>query len=168
MHCPPGFGERPPVTGWYAEFDDLTAPPGSSVGYTRDAMRFMGATFDPSALYRFNAVRRMLRAEGLTTAAISTHVANLQRHCSNAVAGSPLGQAELLNPLDGRPPCALPGFPLAECGCLARSAGSSKAASPTSAATCCASALACIMTSPASLLSPIWRAAWTRASIRLR
>ena len=33
-----------------------------------DAMRFMGATFDPSALYRFNAVRRMLAENGLTTA----------------------------------------------------------------------------------------------------
>ena len=68
MHCPPGFGPRPPVTGWFAEFDDLTAPPGR-VGYRADAMRFMGATFDPSALYRFNAIRRMLRDEGLTTAA---------------------------------------------------------------------------------------------------
>ena len=28
MHCPPGYGERPPLTGWYAEFDDLSLPPG--------------------------------------------------------------------------------------------------------------------------------------------
>ena len=56
MHCPPGFGPRPPLTGWFAEFDDLTLAPGL-VGYAPDAMRFMGATFDPSALYRFNAVR---------------------------------------------------------------------------------------------------------------
>jgi selenocysteine lyase/cysteine desulfurase len=27
MHCPPGFGPRPPITGWYAEFADLSAPP---------------------------------------------------------------------------------------------------------------------------------------------
>src|SRR4029453_2279916 len=33
MHCPAGFGPRPPVTGWFAEFGELTAPPGSSVGY---------------------------------------------------------------------------------------------------------------------------------------
>ena len=103
MHCPPGFGPRPPVTGWFAEFGDLTAPPGSSVGYTSDAMRFMGATFDPSALYRFNAVRRMLRAEGLTTAAISIHVTRLQQRLLDAIAGTALGQAELLNPLDGGP-----------------------------------------------------------------
>lgn len=103
MHCPPGFGERPPVTGWYAEFGDLTAPPGSSVGYTRDAMRFMGATFDPSALYRFNAVQRTLRAEGLTTATINDHVAGLQRQLLAAVADSALGRAELLNPLAAQP-----------------------------------------------------------------
>ena len=103
MHCPPGFGPRPPLTGWYAEFGDLKAPPGSSVGYTRDAMRFMGATFDPSALYRFNAIQQMLAAEGLSTAAISTHVARLQQHFLSGIAGTPLADAELLNPLDGGP-----------------------------------------------------------------
>lgn len=103
MHCPAGFGPRPPITGWYAEFGELTAPPGSSVGYTSDAMRFMGATFDPSALYRFNAVQRMLRENGLTTARIAARIANLQARMLDAVKGSPLGEAELLNPLDGEP-----------------------------------------------------------------
>jgi selenocysteine lyase/cysteine desulfurase len=103
MHCPPGFGERPPITGWFAEFGELTAPPGSSVGYTKDAMRFMGATFDPSALYRFTAIQRMLRAESLTTAAISAHVARLQALLLDRIAGSALAEAELLNPLDGGP-----------------------------------------------------------------
>src|SRR5205085_11975261 len=65
MHAPPGFGPRPPITGWFAEFEDLTLPPGS-VGYANDASRFMGATFDPSGLYRFNAVQRMLQENGLT------------------------------------------------------------------------------------------------------
>lgn len=102
MHCPPGYGERPPLTGWYAEFDDLSLPPGM-VGYARDAMRFMGATFDPSALYRFNAIRRMLNDHGLTTRAISDHVAALQRQLVAAIADTPLGAAELLNPLDGGP-----------------------------------------------------------------
>ena len=103
MHCPTGFGPRPPVTGWFAEFGGLTAPPGSSVGYSQDAMRFMGATFDPSALYRFNAVRRMLAEEGLATATINRHVAALQQRLLDAVTDSALGAAELLNPLDGRP-----------------------------------------------------------------
>jgi selenocysteine lyase/cysteine desulfurase len=102
MHCPPGFGPRPPLTGWYAEFEDLTLPPGS-VGYSRDAMRFMGATFDPSALYRFNHVRRALAAEGLDTARISAHVARLHARLLDALAGTALGAAELLNPLDDGP-----------------------------------------------------------------
>ena len=100
MHCPPGFGPRPPITGWYAEFGELTAPPGG-VGYTKDAMRFMGATFDPSSLYRFVAIRRMLAAEGLTTARISAHVAALQSDLLEAIGGSALADAELLNPLSG-------------------------------------------------------------------
>ncbi len=103
MHCPPGFGPRPPITGWFAEFGELTAPPGSTVGYTADAMRFMGATFDPSALYRFNAIQRMLAGEGLTTAAISAHVAALQERLLAALAGTLLAGAELLNPFDGGP-----------------------------------------------------------------
>ena len=98
MHCPPGFGPRPPITGWYAEFGELTAPPGG-VGYTSDAMRFMGATFDSSSLYRFLAIRRMLKRETLTTAKISAHVESLQSHLLDAIGGSALASAELLNPL---------------------------------------------------------------------
>src|SRR5205085_3475043 len=90
LHAPPGFGERPPVTGWYAEFGDLHAPPGG-VGYTTDAMRFMGATFDPSALYRFTAVQRMLRGNGLTTSAISEHVRSLQERLLEALGEKGLG-----------------------------------------------------------------------------
>ncbi|MEO5972246.1 MAG: class V aminotransferase [Sphingomicrobium sp.] len=102
LHCPPGFGERPPITGWYAEFEDLTLPPGM-IGYAKDAMRFMGATFDPSALYRFNAVRRMLADNGLTTARISGHAAQLQQQLVEVIAGTALGGAELLNPLGEAP-----------------------------------------------------------------
>ena len=100
LHAPPRFGERPPVTGWYAEFGDLHAPPGR-IGYTSDAMRFMGATFDPSALYRFTAVRRMLADNQLNTAHISAHVRALQERLLDAIDDTPLGYAELLNPLDG-------------------------------------------------------------------
>ena len=102
MHCPPLFGPRPPLTGWFAEFDDLTLPPGM-VGYSTDAMRFMGATFDPSALYRFNAIQRMLKENGSSTARISAKVAALQSRLLDAVGASALSGAELLNPLDGQP-----------------------------------------------------------------
>ena len=103
MHCPPGFGPRPPITGWYAEFGDLTAPPGSQVGYTRDAMRFMGATFDPSALYRFNSIRRTLEENGISTGRVAARVAGLQSLMIESLRGTALGEAELLNPLDSRP-----------------------------------------------------------------
>jgi selenocysteine lyase/cysteine desulfurase len=99
LHAPAGFGPRPPVTGWFAEFEDLSLPPGS-VGYAKDASRFMGATFDPSALYRFNAVQRMLQAEALSTKSISAHVAQLQAQLLSTIGATALADAELLNPLD--------------------------------------------------------------------
>lgn len=102
LHAPPGYGQRPSVTGWFAEFEDLSLPPGS-VGYARDARRFLGATFDPSGLYRFNAVRRMLDENGLSTARISAHVEALQRQFLDGTGGTVLGDAELLNPLTGGP-----------------------------------------------------------------
>src|SRR5207244_12423871 len=102
MHAPPGFGPRPPITGWFAEFEDLTLRAGS-VGYAKDARRFMGATFDPSALYRFNAVQRMLRDNGLSTATISGQAEALQEQLLDGLAATPLGEAELLNPLTGGP-----------------------------------------------------------------
>jgi selenocysteine lyase/cysteine desulfurase len=93
LHAPPGFGPRPEITGWYAEFDDLSLPPGR-VGYAPDARRFMGSTFDPSGIYRFVAVRDMLAGEGLDTRAIAGHAAELR---GRLLAALPL-EAELLNP----------------------------------------------------------------------
>lgn len=93
LHAPPGFGPRPEITGWYAEFEDLALPPGR-IGYAPHARRFLGATFDPSGLYRFVAVREMLAREGLTTAAINAHVAPLR---AQLLTGFPL-DAERINP----------------------------------------------------------------------
>jgi selenocysteine lyase/cysteine desulfurase len=100
LHAPAGFGPRPVLTGWYAEFGDLEGPPGG-VGYTRDAGRFMGATFDPSGLYRFAAAGRMLEAEGLSTAVVATHVRALQVDLLEKIAAGAAGvlaEAEVLNP----------------------------------------------------------------------
>ncbi len=47
---------RPVYTGWYAEHNSLSNPSSFEVSYAPDAMAFMGATQDPSGLYRFNAV----------------------------------------------------------------------------------------------------------------
>jgi selenocysteine lyase/cysteine desulfurase len=99
LHAPPGFAPRPTVTGWYAAFDDLALAPGT-VGYASDGRRFLGSTFDPSGLYRFNAVQAMLAAEGLTTAKISAYVEALQQQFEEA---DQLKGLTLLNPLDEQP-----------------------------------------------------------------
>lgn len=105
LHAPPEFGPRPVVTGWFAEFGDLQGPPGG-VGYSRDAGRFWGATFDATGLYRFVAVRRALGEAGLTTDVISAHAERLARrffdHVSAGRAGR-LAEAAVLNPLASGP-----------------------------------------------------------------
>ena len=93
LHAPPGFGLRPEITGWYAAFDDLAAQQGG-VGYAPDGRRFLGSTFDASGLYRFNAVQRMLQAEGLTTAIISRHCDELK---DRFLAADPLQGFELIS-----------------------------------------------------------------------
>ncbi len=100
MHAPPQYAPRPEITGWYAAFGDLVAPPAGGVGFSKDAGRFLGATFDPSGLYRFNAVRAMLAEQGLTTARMSAYVGGLQTALVSAIkdgqAGT-LGEARMLN-----------------------------------------------------------------------
>jgi selenocysteine lyase/cysteine desulfurase len=100
-HCPPGYGMRPLDTGWFAEFGELTAPPApGQVAYAEGGARFAGATFDPTGLYRFNAVQRWLDGLGLTVGAIHAHVARLQVAFLERVAeeGGVLAGAELLPP----------------------------------------------------------------------
>ena len=97
LHAPPGFAPRPAITGWFAEFDDLKAAPGA-VAYSADARRFLGATFDSGGLYRFNAVRRMLVREGLTTPKICEHVMPLQHHFVRGATMPAFATMTLLNP----------------------------------------------------------------------
>jgi len=103
MHAPDGYCPRPVVTGWFAEFGDLSGPPGG-VQYRSDGGRFWGATFDVSPLYRFNGVRRMLDEAGLGTAEVSAHAGALMGRFQAAVADGEAGRlaaAELINPLTG-------------------------------------------------------------------
>jgi selenocysteine lyase/cysteine desulfurase len=102
LHAPAGFGPRPTITGWFAEFEDLNLPPGS-VGYAKDARRFLGATFDPSGLYRFCAVQRMLDDQDLATGTISRHVKQLHEQLLGSIGSTPLAHAELLDPLNDGP-----------------------------------------------------------------
>lgn len=78
LAIPPGCALRPADTGWFASFDSLSGRPGEDVPYSTDAFRFWGSTFDPSGLYRFNAVMDWLVAEGVTVAAIHAHAQALQ------------------------------------------------------------------------------------------
>lgn len=103
LHAPPGYCERPVVTGWFAEFGNLMGPP-EGVQYRGDAGRFWGATFDATPLYRFNGVRRMLDEQGLTTADISAHADRLSARFAEALASGACGalaEATVLNPVTG-------------------------------------------------------------------
>ena len=84
LHCPPGIAPRPRNTGWYASFGTLSQAP-SGVDYTTDGWRLMGATFDPSGLYRQRAALRFLEREGLDAAAIHAHALGLQRRFLDVV-----------------------------------------------------------------------------------
>lgn len=101
MHCPPGWGLRPRDTGWYAAFGHLANAQSGQVGYSSDGWRFMGATFDPSGLYRFNAVMRWLSGEGITPAIIHAHAKALQQQFLQRITDCPvLSQAKLVVPQD--------------------------------------------------------------------
>ncbi len=78
LAIPPGCEARPADTGWFASFDQLSGKPGESVPYSGDAFRFWGSTFDPSGLYRFNAVVDWLSGLGITVADIHAHAQRLQ------------------------------------------------------------------------------------------
>ncbi len=97
LHAPPGYGARPENTGWFAAFDDLALKPGQ-VGYAKSGMRYAGATFDPSGLYRFNAVQQMLKQEGLSVARMNAHIDPLLGSLAAELDETGLGSARLLNP----------------------------------------------------------------------
>ncbi|MGH6876274.1 MAG: aminotransferase class V-fold PLP-dependent enzyme, partial [Rhizomicrobium sp.] len=78
LHCPPGYCPRPRDTGWYAGFSALEAG-GAGVPFAKDGSRFLGATFDVSGLYRFNAVQDWLQREQLSVAAMLAQVRMLER-----------------------------------------------------------------------------------------
>jgi selenocysteine lyase/cysteine desulfurase len=78
LHCPPGYGARPRDTGWYAGFTALEHGDGG-VTYAKDGSRFLGATFDVTALYRFNAVQDWLSRENLSVGAMLAHVRAIER-----------------------------------------------------------------------------------------
>jgi kynureninase len=79
LHVPPGQALRPRDTGWFASFGTLETGDDGAVPYAAGGARFLGATFDPVGLYRFNAVMDWLAGLGVTVDAIHAHVHALQR-----------------------------------------------------------------------------------------
>jgi kynureninase len=79
LHVPPGQAPRPRDTGWFASFGTLETGDDGVVPYAAGGARFLGATFDPVGLYRFNAVMDWLAGLGVTVDAIHAHVHALQR-----------------------------------------------------------------------------------------
>ena len=98
LHAPPGWLPRPRDTGWFAAFGALSAGDGR-VGYAPDGNRFLGATFDPSGLYRLDAAMRWLDSVGVTVADIHAHAHALQARFCAGLAGTGLDPAHLAVPL---------------------------------------------------------------------
>jgi len=101
IHAPRGYGERPSNTGWFAEFGAIEANHGNAVAYGDDALRYLGATYDATGLYRFNAVRAMLAREALDTGVIMSRIAPLRAKLVSAIEAGEvgvLGDAKLLKP----------------------------------------------------------------------
>jgi selenocysteine lyase/cysteine desulfurase len=70
---------RPAITGWFAEFAELSAPHKNAVGFSRDGMAFWGSTLNPTGWYRFKATWDLFQSLGLTVDEIHQHVGALQR-----------------------------------------------------------------------------------------
>lgn len=78
MHCPDGYFERPVDTGWFAGFSALEKAVEGTVAYGPGGDRFLGATFDPTPFYRFDAVQRWLAEIDVDVPAIHAHARDLQ------------------------------------------------------------------------------------------
>lgn len=110
LHCPPGWGERPVDTGWFAVFGKLEEGVGDGrLPYSTDGFRFWGATFAHAGLYRFNAVQRWLAGLGVGVPDVHRHVRGLQGRFLERLRA---GRAGRLTPADLIPPAG-PGEPAA-------------------------------------------------------
>ncbi|MGC6486304.1 MAG: aminotransferase [Planctomycetota bacterium] len=89
--APHGREPRPEFTGWFAGFGSLEAAQGARVEYDPGAARMLGATFEPTAFYRLQAVFSLLERRGITVADIHAHVGALQERFLDRVAAGAAG-----------------------------------------------------------------------------
>lgn len=72
LRLPPGFDGHPALTGWFAEFDALSAPKTPrDLPWGPPASRFAGATYDPTSHYRAARVFDFFVENGLTAGFLS-------------------------------------------------------------------------------------------------
>ena len=100
MHCPPNYGARPMNTGWYASFGSL-AHPQEQITYPADGQRFRGSTYDPTSIYRFNAVMQWMLDQGLDAATLYRRSMEAQDLFLAAVETKDLSIGTLLSNPDG-------------------------------------------------------------------
>ncbi|WP_419191055.1 aminotransferase [Saltatorellus ferox] len=93
--APPGRELRPEITGWFAGFDSLAEAQEERVGYDGGGNRFMGATFEPTPMYRFNAVCETLLEAGFDVASVHAHCEALQDRFLDAVAAGDAGDLRI-------------------------------------------------------------------------
>ena len=80
MHCPDHYIPKPINTGWFAAMDHLSDMHDVPYHDDTNGMRFMGATFDPSGLYRMHAVFNWLERTNITVADTDHHINQLMRY----------------------------------------------------------------------------------------
>lgn len=89
---------RPVITGWFAEFAQLSQVRPGAVPYSDDGMAFWGATQDPSAWYRFLAVWDQWKQMGESVETLHTYVLDLQQSFLRLLAKT---ESHLLQGLQG-------------------------------------------------------------------
>jgi len=77
LACPPGRVPRPVNTGWFAGFGALQTFE-DEVAYGSDGSRFLGATLDPTGLFRLDGALGALDSAGLDVASVHAWVAALE------------------------------------------------------------------------------------------
>lgn len=79
LHVPESFTADPSDTGWMAGIHTLDSESSGPVEYPRGGARFLGATFDPSGWYRFNAVMDWWNEAGIDGGWICDRTFRLQQ-----------------------------------------------------------------------------------------